>query len=150
MTRTPYHFWNTFREPRFNGPEELSVLGYWASDIGEYPLNVVEVIDVVRRARSEVPFTPQDWSGNARGATISAHGVEVEHYFVTHLRGEFTLDEALIVLRDLWDHHVLRRPEEAGDAWSQYAGRTGRNPLAGLRDLTVWSPPALVSSRRAR
>lgn len=108
------------------------------------------MIDVLRRARSEAPFTPQDWSGNAHGAIISAQGVEVEHYFVDRLRGEFTLDAALVVLRDLWDYHVQRRPEEAGETWNQYAEGTGRNPLAGLRDLTVWSPPAFVSKRRAR
>lgn len=54
-----------------------------------------------------------------------------------HLQGEFPLEAVLAVLRDFWDYYVLGHPEEVGDAWNEYVRKNGRNPLAGLRDITV-------------
>lgn len=138
MIRTKYYVESEFSTPHFTGPSELRVLGHWVSvEIGHYPIGILEVIDLVRRAQSEARFVPQDWNGNAHAATISTQGVEVENYFVQHLQGEFPLDAAVAVLHDFWDYYVLGRPEKAGDAWYEYVRKNGRNPLAGLRDITV-------------
>jgi hypothetical protein len=138
MIRTKYYVESEFSIPHFTGPSELGTLGHWVSyEIGRRPIDILEVIGLVRRAQSEARFVPQDWNGNAHAATISTQGVAVENYFVEHLQGEFPLDSALAVLHDFWDYYVLEHPEEAGDAWNEYVRKNGWNPLAGLRDIAA-------------
>ncbi|MFF9210206.1 MULTISPECIES: hypothetical protein [unclassified Streptomyces] len=139
MIRTQYYAENEVSMPQFTGPSALRVLGHWVSDeVGLYASGILEVIDLVRRAQSEGRFVPQNWDGNTHAATISAQGVEVENYFVKDLQGRFSLNEALALLHDFWDYYVLRYPEKVGDAWHDYVRENGRNPLAGLRDITRW------------
>jgi hypothetical protein len=41
------------------------------------------------------------------------------------------------VLLDFWDYYLLVHPEDVVSYWNEYVKEHGRNPLAGLRDITV-------------
>ncbi|MER5547089.1 hypothetical protein ACWD4N_04800 [Streptomyces sp. NPDC002586] len=138
MIRTQYYAQDKFRAPRFNGPAELDVLGYWVtSDIQLSPLAILEAIDLVRLAQSDPGFGPEDMDGNSSTATFSPQGVAIENHFLEHVQGEFPLDTALAILLDFWDYYVLAHPEDVVSYWSEYTKENGRDPLAGLRDITV-------------
>ncbi|MFB7596737.1 hypothetical protein [Streptomyces sp. NPDC056160] len=139
MIRTQYYARDEkFRVPRYTGPAELKILGHWVTaDIQLSPLAILEAIDLVRLAQSDPGFAPEDLDGNAHTATVSPQGVAVENHFVEHVKGEFPLDKALAVLLDFWDYYVLAHPEDVVSYWSEYVKENGRDPLAGLRDITV-------------
>ncbi|MEU6774186.1 hypothetical protein [Streptomyces sp. NPDC046759] len=138
MIRTQYYAQDEFGAPRFNGPAELKVLGHWVtSDIQLSPLAILEAIDLVRLAQSDPGFTPEDLDGNAHTATISPQCVAIENHFLEHVQGEFPLDKALAVLLDFWDYYLLVHPEDVVSYWNEYVKENGRDPLAGLRDVTV-------------
>lgn len=139
MIRTQYYAEDEFRAPRFNGPAELKVLGQWVTaDIQLSPHAILEAIDLVRLAQADPGFAPEEMDGNAHTATFSPQGLAIENHFVEHVQGEFPLDKALAVLLDFWDYYLLAHPEKnIASYWSEYVKENGRDPLAGLRDITA-------------
>ncbi|MEU8434975.1 hypothetical protein AB0F18_19030 [Streptomyces sp. NPDC029216] len=135
MIRTKYYAEDAFGMPDFSGPDELSTLGQWVTaDIQLSPLSVLEAIDLVTEAKANPSFAPEDLDGNAHTATISPEGVRVENYFVEHVQGEYTLDDAFRVLVDFWDYCCLANPKKADSRRREYAEEHGHDPLAGIRD----------------
>ncbi|MGW2643628.1 hypothetical protein ACWC2T_01680 [Streptomyces sp. NPDC001393] len=138
MIRTQYYAEDEFELPRFNGPAELKVLGHWVSgDIQLVGLSILEAIDLVRLAQADPGFTPEDLDGNAFTATISPQGVAIENHFLEHVQGEFPLDTALAILLDFWDYYALASSGKVVSRWNEYVKENGRDPLAGLREITV-------------
>ncbi|WNM30242.1 hypothetical protein RKE30_07400 [Streptomyces sp. Li-HN-5-11] len=138
MIRTHYYMESEFETPRFNGPAELDVLGEWVTaDIQLVGLSILEAIDLVRLAQSDPGFGPEEFGGNAHTATFSSQGVAIENHFLEHVQGEFPLDKALAVLLDFWDYYVLACPTDVVSDWNEYVKENGRDPLAGLRDVTA-------------
>ncbi|MFE9636058.1 hypothetical protein [Streptomyces sp. NPDC006463] len=136
MIRTQYYVQGPFGVPSFSGPAELKFLGQWVTaDIQLVPLAILEAIDLVTAAQANPGFAPEDLDGNAHTVTIGPQGVRVENYFVEHVQGEFTLDDAFRVLVDFWDYCCLANPEKADSRRREYADEYGRDPLAGIRDL---------------
>ncbi|GAA2467400.1 hypothetical protein ACFPFX_10915 [Streptomyces mauvecolor] len=136
MIRTQYYVKDAFGVPEFSGPDELSTLGEWvAADIQLSPLSVLEAIDLVAEAKANPGFAPEDLDGNAHTVTISPQGVRVENFFVEHVQGEYTLDDAFRVLVDFWDYCCLAIPEKVDARRRQYAEENGHDPLAGIRDF---------------
>jgi hypothetical protein len=124
--------------PRFSGPAELKVLGHWVSgDIQLVGLSILEAIDLVRLAQSDAGFAPEDLTGNAFTATISPQEVTIENHFLEQVRGAFPLDKALVVLLDFWDYFTLASPDKCTSCWNEYVRENGRDPLAGLREITA-------------
>ncbi|GGZ67704.1 hypothetical protein ACFOOM_11545 [Streptomyces echinoruber] len=138
MIRTKYYTQDEFRTPRFNGPAELKVLGQWVTaDIQLSALSILEAIDLVRMAQADPDFPPEEMDGNAHTATFSPQGVTIENNFVEHVQGEFPLDTTLAVLLDFWDYYALARPTNIASHWEEYVKENGRDPLAGLREITA-------------
>ncbi|MEV4437825.1 hypothetical protein AB0K09_02205 [Streptomyces sp. NPDC049577] len=136
MIRTEFYVEDEFRVPSFAGPSELKVLGGWiTSDIQLSPLAILEAIDLVSAARANPAVGSEELDGNAHTATITGHGVTVENIYVDHVRGEFTLDQALRVLIDFWDYCCQAHSDEVDEYRRQYASENGRDPLAGIRDF---------------
>ncbi|MFD8979042.1 hypothetical protein [Streptomyces sp. NPDC059564] len=135
MIRTKYYVEDAFGVPEFSGPAELNILGQWVTaDIQLSPLSVLEAIDLMAEAKANPAFAPEDLDGNAHTVTISPQGVRVENYFVEHVQGEYTLDDAFRVLVDFWDYCCLANPQKADSRRREYAEEHGRDPLAGIRD----------------
>lgn len=134
MIRTKYYVEDAFGVPDFSGPAELNILGQWVTaDIQLSPLSVLEAIDLVAEAKANPAFAPEDLDGNAHTVTISPQGVRVENYFVEHVQGEYTLEDAFRVLVDFWDYCCLANPQKADSRRREYAEEHGRDPLAGIR-----------------
>lgn len=122
--------------PFFCGPDELGVLGQWVTaDIQLSPLSVLEAIDLVAEAKADPNFAPEDLDGNAHTVTISSQGVRVENFFVDHVRGDYSLDDAFRVLVDFWDYCCQANPAKAESRRREYAHEHGRDPLAAIRDI---------------
>ncbi|MFJ6720437.1 MULTISPECIES: hypothetical protein [unclassified Streptomyces] len=135
MIRTQYYVEKT-GTPFFCGPDELMFLGEWVTaDIQLSPLSVLEAIDLVAEAKANPNFAPEDLDGNAHTVTISTQGVRVENFFVDHVQGDYTLDDAFRVLVDFWDYCCQANPGKADARRRQYAEEHGRDPLAGIRDF---------------
>ncbi|UUY46887.1 hypothetical protein NRK68_06455 [Streptomyces yangpuensis] len=135
MIRTKYYVEDAFGVPSFSGPAELNILGQWVTaDIQLSPLSVLEAIDLVAEAKANPRFTPEDLDGNAHTVTISPQGVRVENYFVEHVQGEYTLDDAFRVLVDFWDYCCVANPQKADSRRREYVAEYGLDPLAGIRD----------------
>jgi hypothetical protein len=107
------------------------------ADIQLDGLSILEAIDLVRLAQSDPGFAPEEMDGNAHTATFSPQGVAVENHYVEHVQGEFSLDTTLEILLDFWDYFVLACPGEVVSYWNEYVKENGRDPLAGLRDVTA-------------
>lgn len=138
MIKTRHYTESEFETPRFTGPAELKVLGHWVTaDIQLDGLSILEAIDLVRLAQSDPGFAPEEMDGNAHTATFSPQGVAVENHYVEHVQGEFSLDTTLEILLDFWDYFVLACPGEVVSYWNEYVKENGRDPLAGLRDVTA-------------
>ncbi|MFF3860293.1 hypothetical protein [Streptomyces sp. NPDC002209] len=136
MIRTKYYVEDAFGVPSFSGPDELMFLGEWVTaDIQLSPLSVLEAIDLVTEAKANPGFAPEDLDGNAHTVTISPQGVRVENYFVEHVQGEYTLDDAFRVLVDFWDYCCLANPQKADSRRHEYADEHGHDPLAGIREF---------------
>ncbi|MEU9417454.1 hypothetical protein ACFWBH_24770 [Streptomyces sp. NPDC059999] len=136
MIRTEYYVEDAFGVPSFSGPAELNILGQWVTaDIQLSPLSVLEAIDLVAEAKVNPGFAPEDLDGNAHTVTISRQGVRVENYFVEHVQGEYTLDDAFRVLVDFWDYCCRANPGKADSRRRQYAEEHGHDPLAGIREF---------------
>ncbi|MFD3544283.1 hypothetical protein ACFWUW_01440 [Streptomyces sp. NPDC058655] len=136
MIRTQYYVQSACGVPTFSGPDELSFLGQWVTaDIQLSPLSVLEAIDLVTEAKVNLGFAPEDLDGNAHTVTISPQGVRVENYFVEHVQGDYSLDDAFRVLVDFWDYCCLAHPEKSDARRREYADEHGRDPLAGIRDI---------------
>jgi hypothetical protein len=126
-----------FRTPEFIGPADLEVLGDWVTeDIQLVPYDILEAIDLVRLAQANPDADPEELSGNAFAATIGPQGVTIENHFVEDMQGEFSLGTVLDVLLDFWDYCVPGRPRYVAPAWERYVKESGRDPLAGLRQVT--------------
>ncbi|MEU2516801.1 hypothetical protein [Streptomyces syringium] len=136
MIRTQYYTEDVNDLPRFTGPAGLSTLGEWVTaDIQLSPLSVLEAIDLVAQAKANPGFTPEDLDGNAHTVTIGPQGVRVENFFVEHVQGDYTLDDAFRVLVDFWDYCCLALPGMVDARRRQYAEENGHDPLAGIREF---------------
>ncbi|MBY8886642.1 hypothetical protein K7472_17470 [Streptomyces sp. PTM05] len=141
--RTTYYTEDARELPSFTGPAELKILGHWVtSDIQLSPYAVLEAIDLARTAQANPAFEPESMDGNAFTVTFSPEGLVVENLYVDHVRGEFTLDQALRVLLDFWEYCRQAIPAKIEDRRREYLEDHGRDPLAGIRDPTDWQAHA--------
>ncbi|MCD0483389.1 hypothetical protein LO771_13495 [Streptacidiphilus sp. ASG 303] len=118
------------KAPRYTGPEELSVLGQWVdSDIQLSPYSVLQVLDLVRKAEQDVFAVTEEFGGNAHTTEISPKGVSIENDWVEHVRGTFTLDQALDVLLDFWEFCKVCLGEKSEQVHREWVAEHGRDPL---------------------
>ncbi|GAA3192348.1 MULTISPECIES: hypothetical protein [Streptomyces] len=133
MEQVSKYFANRDGYPQYAGPENLKVLGNWVTgDIQQVPYTLLEVIDLVVEARRNPDSGVEEFGGNAHYTEIEPQGVHIQNEYVDHVRGDFTLDQALDVLTDFWNYCARVHPERTAEDLARYVAEYGHDPVAGL------------------